>query len=536
MQEKSIEQLTEEIKSRYRIGGGGAGPKKFPIVLIRPSHYDEEGYVIQWFRPAATTNPLAELQRLIGSSLDRRVLGGEVQSSLQTFDEETVRVQAERIANRLQGGRGLVLLADVGANRFARAMDLALPMRVAGVHVCMQGLFVSSNMALQGGVTQELREARNLGISLFSGKATQERVDELLRDAWHGRLKLFYVDSGRATTGSAGSAPVAALPRVQGMPAGAMRLFPFECSFCTVVQMSEEGQAGKRSAEEAERQIRDSLRQGTRQFLLADEHPSRNSVREELFDRLIAMREQEKLDVEFVLQVDATCHRLPGLVERAERAGVSGIFVDLDSAHEPGQQKQNEVTAWRTVLLEWKRAGVLVFARYTTGRPEEPDEAMLDRVRTLQRELPIDVLEPCCSPAQAAEASVKKCREAWKAFYTPEHMEKILRRAVATGTNLDRLMTVLLWYHFSVVYEKVNPLEGGSWRRRHRRDRRPSMEREDPVSFYTHLAAERLYKPIKRASLYRRFRRFVKWLESEPEAKSYTDGALTPANAAGLLI
>jgi hypothetical protein len=536
VQEKSIEQLTAEIKSRYGIGGGGAGPKKFPIVLIRPSHYDEEGYVIQWMRPAAPSNPLAELQQLIRSSLNRKVLGAEVQSSLRSLDEEMVRVHPERLASQLQGGRGLVLLADVGANQFARAMDLTLPMRVAGVHVCMQGLFVSSNMALQGGVTPELREARNLGISLFAGTATQDRVDELVRDAWSGRLKLFYTTAERTATEGSTSPPIAAARRIQRKAGRAMRLYPFECSFCAVVDISED--AGEPRINEAEEKIRETLRHGAGRFLLADEHLSQNPHREELFDRLIAMREQEKLDIECILQVDATSHRLPGFIEKAARAGVRGIFLDLDPPgrpNSPGQVSQDAVTAWRTVLLEWKRAGVLVFARLVVGAPDGSADAVLERVRVLQRELPVDVLEPCCAPSQASEIWAKTCRDAWKAFYTPEHMEKVLRRGVATGTDVDNLMTVLLWFHFCVAYEKVDPLRGGSWRRKHRRDRQPSMEREDPLGFYPHVAVEHIYKQIKRLILYRRFRRFVKQLESQPGARSYTDGALTAANATGML-
>jgi hypothetical protein len=36
-------------------------PKRFSLVLIKPSHYDDDGYVIQWLRSAIPSNTLAVL-------------------------------------------------------------------------------------------------------------------------------------------------------------------------------------------------------------------------------------------------------------------------------------------------------------------------------------------------------------------------------------------------------------------------------------------------------------------------------------------
>ena len=41
------------------------GPvKNFLLVLIKPSHYDDDGYVIQWIRSAIPSNTLAVLNGL----------------------------------------------------------------------------------------------------------------------------------------------------------------------------------------------------------------------------------------------------------------------------------------------------------------------------------------------------------------------------------------------------------------------------------------------------------------------------------------
>ena len=47
----------------------------FPVVLIKPSHYDDEGYVIQWLRSAIPSNTLAALNSLAMNCAQRKALG-----------------------------------------------------------------------------------------------------------------------------------------------------------------------------------------------------------------------------------------------------------------------------------------------------------------------------------------------------------------------------------------------------------------------------------------------------------------------------
>ena len=38
--------------------------RRFQLILIKPSHYDDDGYVIQWFRSIMPSNSLAALYGL----------------------------------------------------------------------------------------------------------------------------------------------------------------------------------------------------------------------------------------------------------------------------------------------------------------------------------------------------------------------------------------------------------------------------------------------------------------------------------------
>jgi hypothetical protein len=78
--------------------------------------------------------------------------------------------------------------------------------------------------------------------------------------------------------------------------------------------------------------------------------------------------------------------------------------------------------------------------------------------------------------------------KAWDLYYSPEHVERIIRRTKAWGYSPRDMMLKLLTFHAAPKLEKVHPLEAGFLRRKYRRDRRPSMPREHPLVFYPRYA------------------------------------------------
>ena len=74
------------------------------------------------------------------------------------------------------------------------------------------------------------------------------------------------------------------------------------------------------------------------------------------------------------------------------------------------------------------------------------------------------VQHPKMSAAEWEEAYA----EAWRTFYTPEHIKTVMRRAAACGMNAGKVMVMLFWFLYSFRYDKVHPLESGYFRLRHR--------------------------------------------------------------------
>ena len=56
----------------------GIAERRFQLILIKPSHYDDDGYVIRWWRAMIPSNSLAALYGIAGDCLERQVLGPDV--------------------------------------------------------------------------------------------------------------------------------------------------------------------------------------------------------------------------------------------------------------------------------------------------------------------------------------------------------------------------------------------------------------------------------------------------------------------------
>ena len=128
----------------------GTASNVFHFVTIKPSHYEDDGYPIQWIRSAIPSNTLACLNALAEDAHRREILGPAVDIQLHTYDETNRRVRPERIIRTIRktGGRALIGLVGVQSNQFPRAMDIARPFIDAGLPVLAGGFHVSGCIAM----------------------------------------------------------------------------------------------------------------------------------------------------------------------------------------------------------------------------------------------------------------------------------------------------------------------------------------------------------------------------------------------------
>ncbi len=509
----------------------------FHLFLIKPSHYDDDGYVIQWARSSIPSNSLAAVYGLALDCAERKVLGPDVEIRITAWDETNTRIDTDAIIERIRasGGRGMVGLVGVQSNQFPRAVDLARPLRAAGIPVCIGGFHVSGCLAMLPEVPPDLRAAMDLGITLFAGEA-EGRLEALLRAADRGELAPMY--NYMSDLPGLDGAPMPYLPaetirRTSGMRASldAGRGCPFLCSFCTIINV--QGRKSRtRSAEDVERIVRANLAQGVHNFFITDDNLARNQNWEAIFDRLISMREQEGLRIHIIAQVDTMVHRIRGFVEKASRAGVNRVFIGLENINadslKDARKGQNHISEYRVMLQAWHRVGTLTYAGYILGFPGDTPASIERDIGIIQRELPVDILEFFILTPLPGSADHKKLhlagvamepdmnkydlvhvttrhpvmsndelagiyRRAWDLYYTPEHVETVLRRAKTWGYDLHNMMWKLLSFHAPQRLENVHPLDGGIFRRKYRRDARAL--RSPLLAVSPHPAARRARSP-----------------------------------------
>jgi len=279
--------------------GGEAKKTTFQLVLIKPTHYDDDGYPITWMMSHIPSNTLAALYGLGEDCRQRQVLGPDVDIVIKPIDETNTRVRVDRIVAdfRRNGGKGLICLVGVQSNQFPRATDLARQFVAAGLPVAMGGFHAAGCLSMLPVVPPEIQAVMDMGVSIFAGEAEEGRFDEILQAAWAGTLKPLYNymdDLPGIENAPTPRLPASALARNEGKKSSfdLGRGCPFQCSFCTIINVQGRKSRG-RSADDIERLVRANMAQGVNWFFMTDDNFARNKHWEEFFDRLIELKENE---------------------------------------------------------------------------------------------------------------------------------------------------------------------------------------------------------------------------------------------------
>jgi hypothetical protein len=553
--------------------------QRFQIYLIKPTRYDDDGYPLQWWRSIIPSNSLACLAGVVEDALARGALAG-LACEVQVIDEIHSHVDPARIARDIgrKGGKGFIGLVGVQTNQFPRAMDLAREFRAAGLPVCIGGFHVSGCLAMLKRRPPELDEALALGISLYAGEAEDGRIDAVLQDAAAGSLKPIY--DHLADTPHIAGAPIPLMPpgqvakninRYGSFDLG--RGCPFECSFCTIINV--QGRKSRfRTPDDLEAIVRANAEIGVSRFFLTDDNFARNRNWEPLLDRLIALRE-EGFEVRMAIQVDVLAHRIERFIDKCVAAGADQIFIGLENINadnlEAAKKRQNRVEEYREMFLAWKRHAVVIHCGYIIGFPNDTYASIMHDIEVLKEELAVDTIylnyltplpgsedhkrlaeagvwmDPDLTkydlshrvthhPRMSDEEWERAYRDAHRSFYSWEHMERIIKRMAALGSN-KKLTTVnrLLAYREAVRLEGVAKLESGYIRVKRRGQRRSGLPRENPLLFYARYWGHLAHGLGGSAITYARLRMILRRVLRDPQRRDYRDAAITPDREADRL-
>jgi hypothetical protein len=141
-----------------------AARRGFRVVLVKPSHYDDDGYVIRWYRSPMPANSLASVYGLIDDCAQRKILGPDIDIDITAIDETNTRVRVDRIIADMGANNnfGFVGLVGVQSNQYPRALHIAKPLRQAGIAVVIGGFHVSGMLAMFPKVMADLQQALDM--------------------------------------------------------------------------------------------------------------------------------------------------------------------------------------------------------------------------------------------------------------------------------------------------------------------------------------------------------------------------------------
>jgi len=494
--------------------------QRLHVVYIRPSTYDDDGYVLRFWRGVLPSNTLACLESLTRSVAESGALGPDTEVTVDSYDDTVQRIPIGRIARISRRPNTQVVVGFVGVqtNQFERATDLALQFRREGVQVMIGGFHVSGMLALFGTPTRDLQRLLDQGVSLVKGEAEAPgALEAILRDALNGEMKPIYdiTDFPDLT-----NAPVPrVLEKLQNRfftknmaTIDTSRGCPFNCSFCTIINV--QGRKMRyRSAECVLRAIEENYARGVKVYFFTDDNFSRNPVWEKILDGLIVLRERG-LEIIFMMQVDTMAHRIPGFVEKAGKAGCYLVFVGMESVNEKNLEavgkRQNHVSEYSKMVDLWHENGVQVHVGYIIGLPDDtrasvrrdmdllrnqvkvdfasmfmlvPLPGSKDHWQMVQDHVPMDadynnfdgLHETFAHPRMAPGEWRAAYQDAMDILYSKENIVNVLLRAPEGARS--HLFWTFIWYRYCTL-EGIHPMATGLFRFKDRTSRRSIFPRE----------------------------------------------------------
>jgi hypothetical protein len=120
--------------------------------------------------------------------------------------------------------------------------------------------------------------------------------------------------------------------------------------------------------------------------------------------------------------------------------------------------------------------------------------------------------------------------QAWDTYYTPAHVETVIRRAQAWQFSMNKVKWMMLSFYAAAMVEGIHPMDRGVFRRKYRRDRRAGLPQENVLVFYVRYGWEIISKHCRYVGLYAMFHRAYRQVV-KGAASGEVDMAMQPVQA-----
>ncbi len=405
------------------------------VYFIKPSRYDDDGYVSNFRYGVQPNNTLTVLAALNDAYNKRFSAQRNVYLQTIIWDEccdgvisaETIKAIKEKA--REDGVELLIGLAGVQSNQYPRGRDLALQFIAQGLTTMMGGFHIS-------GYPDSVKFLNSCGITTVVGEA-ENLWGQIVEDYLKGELQLNYsVTEGiRAKTGRDDiTVPVitdAQLPLVDDRyltrffneamtTLDTSRGCPFTCSYCSVKNVMGRTMRS-REPEAVVNWVRDACKyHGITSLFLVDDDFFRSPRWEEILTGLAEVK-KEYPAFSFMMQVDvdASCYanlaegetetakhrRSKRFTELCAQAGCYMAFVGIESLNPDNlnyatkyqntddrqhklkleEARARVINKYRRVVENWHKVGIGVHAGYMLGFPFDGADCGRVAAQTLRK-------------------------------------------------------------------------------------------------------------------------------------------------------
>ena len=486
------------------------------IVLLKPSKYDDDGYVLRHWRGVLPSNTLTCLYTLTEDVKRRRALRPDLEITVELLDEAVHKINVPKIIRHSsrKGWKTLICLVGVQSNQYPRAIDMARAFRAVDIDVMIGGFHVSGMLSLFRHATPDIQEILDLGVTVVAGEVENE-WERLLRDALLGELQPLYNFLEDTPDLSTPPVPIVHkhyLKRFVHRQFGTIdcgRGCPFSCSFCSIINVQGRKMRMRDPVAIAE-VIKDNYRKsGITFYFFTDDNFARNKKWREIFEALIHLRQTEGIAIEFLMQVDTLSYKIKDFISLARQAGCSQVFIGMESINDDNLQaadkKQNVSSNYRQLIDAWHAEEIYTHVGFIIGFPFDTYESIardierlkndiqvdqasffmltpipgsMDHFHAVQQGIPIeadlnlyDSFHPTMDHPKMSRAEwFQAYKDAWTSFYSFENMRNVLLRA--TPHMYWNVFKNLVWYKSAALLEGNHPMMTGFFRLKGRTARR----------------------------------------------------------------
>jgi hypothetical protein len=519
------------------------------VILIKPSHYDNDGFVYRFARGVLPSNSLAVMRTLTQQAL-ADAAPPTLTTKVYTFDDGTWHDarQLAQLYNRHRANteRLIVGLVGVQTAQFPRACEIIKQWQnqgaicvIGGSHVtglittAYDGIAESDRRGIPcpHRMPEELSNLMQLGVIIFHGEA-ERHTDNT--SAW--TTALADIIAGQPKPLYRGGQPDLSLAPLPEQSADMLRNYVtavrtidtsrgcrFKCSFCAVINAQGRTMRCRNPADIIAYVRSICRREGKGSFFFTDDNFARNPCWPRIVSGLAELR-QQGLRFNFMIQADLACGKLPGFIEKLAAAGCGQIFFGVESLNPKNLlaagKTHNRPEHYRTLWEQCHKHGITVHTAYIIGFPYDTPESVrsdIDQLLSLGADqasffmlgpvpgsedhirlyhagqLPnpdwnqYDTFHAVVPhPCMTPQQWQDTFRQAWRQFYQLDHMIIALRR-LPQKCDRRRLLCNYLWYWWATKVERTHPMIAGLYRTRSLTSRRPCAE---PLSYPRYLRQE----------------------------------------------